>query len=289
MRRLTPLCALLCALTFGAASAAPPPPAEPARGPEPAPLEGLSEAAQAAYDAAWRAMTAGDLEGALEHLDQAIALHPLPVLVYNHGRVQERMGDSRGAYEAYLKVQASPEASPSLKKLAERRARALAPLVQPAAPPGHDAATEGSISPVWRGRRFVAETPLPRGVSPAKRPVTQLREPFDPGPWPALLATAGTVVGFAGAWMLWEAEAKRDAARNSGHQFEVRTNDLTQAEAYRLRDEANVLAPVGAGTALVGVAAVIAGVAWWSWSGVDRLEPAASIGSTTTLGLRLRL
>ena len=42
-------------------------------------------------------------------------------------------------------------------------ARALAPLVQPAAPPGHDAATEGSISPVWRGRRFVAETPLPRG------------------------------------------------------------------------------------------------------------------------------
>ena len=266
MPRLLAVLALLCALPAGAAFAAPPSAAEASGDLEPAAPEGLPRSAQAAYDAAWRAMTAGDLQAALEHLDKAIALHPLPVLVYNHGRVLQRMGDSRGAYEAFLKVQAAPEASPSLKKLAERRSRSLAPVLPTAARPG----------------------PGP-GLDKNGSPVTALEELEDPGPWPAVLATAGTVVGFAGAWMLWDADERRDLARNSGSQGEVRTNDLTQAEAYRLRDEANLLAPIGAGTALVGAAAVLTGIVWWAWSGGDRLEPAAWNDGGPTMGIRLKL
>lgn len=65
--------------------------------------------ALALFEQSDKAYKAGNFEEAAKLLREAYSLYPEPLLLYNLGRAQEGMGDSRGAvqsYEQYLQATA---------------------------------------------------------------------------------------------------------------------------------------------------------------------------------------
>ena len=263
--RLLAACAFLLVLASApAAPASEPEPAEQAEAPQP---QELPPEAQALYDKAWRAMHAGNAEDALKHLDEAFARHPLPVLLYNRGRVLEEMGRTEAAYDAYLAVQATPGVSPVLAELAELRAQAVEPLALPEPPVVAGAGEENDATRVAVSAR-----------------------PLDLGPWPWVLLGTGAAAAGAGGWLLAAAAERRDTVRGMRIDPEAqRVVTLTQADAYRLRDEANELSAAGVATLVAGGTLVTSGLVLWWVSDGDTPEEATWICGPSSLGLRLRL
>lgn len=98
----------------------------------PAAAEEASEVSEVseieAYQRARAAFTKEDYPEALQWLRHANALSPKAEYVYNMGRSLEEMGRLREAHDQFLLVKAQPDVSEDLKRLAQARVEALAPL-----------------------------------------------------------------------------------------------------------------------------------------------------------------
>ena len=75
------------------------------------------------------AFEAGRFQRAHDLLDQAYALSPKPVYVYNKGRALDLLGRVRAAYQTFLRVQVLEGVDDELRRLAAAQAQQLEPVV----------------------------------------------------------------------------------------------------------------------------------------------------------------
>ena len=110
-------------------------------------------------------------------------------------------------------------------------------------------------------------------------------QPPAPAPAPRIsrtpiAAVVGLVVGVVmaggGAVMVGVAELDRDRVRHALGDADGPVTEMTQRRAYRLRDEADTLAPAGAAILGVGGALCAAGAIWWAVASLAGVETEAS-------------
>jgi tetratricopeptide (TPR) repeat protein len=240
-----PVAALLAALLAAAPGAAQAP-ASPSR----ADLERAGRL----FEQAEQAYNDGELARAVDLLNEAHALYPEPVLLYNLARAHEALGHLPEALEHYERyLEAAPDTRD--RGAIERRVATLRELLA-------EREREREQARV-RGRSAV--TPVPTGAGPTGPPSgPSLLPPFVAGAGVVLLA-GGVVLG-----LLSQSRAS-DAAEAPSHEAGV--DALAQARDFATA--ANVLFVTG------GVLAA-AGLTWWildaSGDG-DTEEPALAVGA----------
>lgn len=200
--------------------------------------------ALALFEQSDKAYKAGNFEEAAKLLREAYSLYPEPLLLYNLGRAQEGMGDSRGAvqsYEQYLQ---------DAQEIKDRGAieRRIETLKAQIAKQEEDA------------RRRAAEEERRRREEEERRlhppPPIDNRTPLEKyGPWITMGAGGATVV--TGVFFGIRASSTHDDAVASPIQRDAAE---LQHSAERSATIANVLF-------VVGGAAIAGGVAWkvWQW------------------------
>jgi tetratricopeptide (TPR) repeat protein len=200
--------------------------------------------ALALFEQSDKAYKAGNFEEAAKLLREAYSLYPEPLLLYNLGRAQEGMGDSRGAvqsYEQYLQ---------DAQEIKDRGAieRRIETLKAQIAKQEEDA------------RRRAAEEERRRREEEERRlhppPPIDDRTPLQKyGPWITMGAGGAAVV--TGVFFGIRASSTHDDAVATPIQ---RDADELQHSAVRSAKIANVLF-------VVGGAAIAGGLAWqvWQW------------------------
>lgn len=234
LTRLLPLLAIICAPTVSAAAEAAPVPPE------------SIEAAKGHYNSGAAYYQDGKyIEAHVEFL-AAYRLSRLPDLLYNLGRVSEKMGQPAEAadyYERYLKERADAPDREALQADIERLRREAAP--RPAPPPAAAAPSPPKPAP----------PPPPRRALP---------------PWPALGLLGG------GAALLVVGVALGGAAHGAAGQVEAaeRFDAALDAQGRSLQS-AGIFFDVLGGLALAGGAAWT--IVWWTRRGKEPAPPSTAL------------
>ena len=177
----------------------------------------------------------GEYQVAVAQLRQAYALYPQPNLLYNLGRSLEKLGDAKGAIDAYEQYLSTADAIPDREAIAKRVAALKAELpaeaVEKPPPPEKQPADE-----------------VVHAGGPAQQQQQQPRARSTVAPW--LTISAGVVIGGGGGALAAYAIDRHDAAlRASTGVAAQRLQQTAQKSALA----ANVLVPVGAVIAVVGI------------------------------------
>ena len=200
-----------------------------------------------------KAYKAGKFEKAAELLREAYGLYPEPELLYNLGRAQEGLGDTKGAissYEEYLKVAKKIKDRAAIERRIDTLKAQIAQQEQDALQRAEDERRRAEDEQ----RRREDEERRKREEEERKRnppPPIDARTPLEKyGPW-ITMGTGGALV-LTGAFFGIRASGTHDDAVATPIQRDAAE---LQASAERSATVANVLFVVG-GVAIAG------GVAW---------------------------
>jgi tetratricopeptide (TPR) repeat protein len=176
----------------------------------------------------------GELEVAVALLRQAYALYPQPNLLYNLGRSLEKLGDAKGAIDAYAQYLAAAKNVPD-RDIIEHRIAALKAKLPPEPPPP---------PPPPPARPPVVAAPPPIVTSPPSRAATA------PSAWPWVTLGMGVALeGTGGALGYLASQHHEDAVASKV----ATTAASLQSEAQHLALAANVLFAVGGVVAVTGL------------------------------------
>jgi tetratricopeptide (TPR) repeat protein len=214
-----------------------------------------------------KAYKAGKFERAAELLREAYGLYPEPLLLYNLGRAQEGLGDTKGAVESYEQYLAE---SKEIKDRAaiERRIATLKAQIQRQEDEAKRRAEEEE-------RRRREEEERKRNPPP---PIDD-RTPLEKyGPW-VTMGSGGAVV-ITGVFFGVRAQSTHDDAVATAIQRDAQE---LQQSAERSATIANVLF-------VVGGAAIAGGVAWkvYQWK-TGSSSSAQVVATPTSVSLRWEL
>lgn len=187
------------------------------------------------YDKSADAYRRGDFAAAVELLNQAYAIDPQPVFLYNLARAYEGLGDLDHAIEAYEKyLSQSPKVDD--RGAIEQRVTTLKRM------------RDERAALVKKSEEKKKEQPPPPPPRPPPPPPKKEHTiyPFVVGGVGAVGLVVGGVLGMS-------ALSKRSDARN----------EPIQANAIDLDDKAQGLATASTVSFVIGGVLVAAGVAWW--------------------------
>jgi tetratricopeptide (TPR) repeat protein len=211
----------------------------------------------------------GDFAHAIELLDEAYALDPQPVLVYNRARAAEGIGNLDAAIAGYEKFLADEPNAPDRGAIEQR-------LVTLRRQRDERAALE-------RERDARREEPAPAAAPPtAAAPTTAPPADSTPpskSPLPYVVAGVGAAGLVAGTILGLAAVSKNDDAKA----------EPVQKNAMDTRDSAHGLATGSTVSFIVGGVLVVAGASWWLvdrgvFSKKDRTARLAPHVSATGIG-----
>ncbi len=185
------------------------------------------------------AYRSGDFAKAIELLDEAYALDPQPVLVYNRARAAEGIGNVDAAISGYEKYLTEEPNTPDRGAIEQR-------LVTLKRQRDERAALERERD-ARRNQPAPAPAPVPTHDPAADQPKAAH------SPYPYVVAGVGGVGILVGAILGGVAVSKNgDAA-----------NEHVQTKAIDLKDSADGLAGASTASFVIGGVLVAAGVAWW--------------------------
>jgi len=190
------------------------------------------------------AYRAGDFDKAIKLLDEAYALDPQPVLVYNRARAAEGIGDFDGAIAGYEKFLAEEPNTRDRGAIEQR----LATLKRQR--------DERAALVKERDARRDAPPPPPPPPPPREEPAPPPPTPEKPAQrsvYPYVVAGAGGVGLVMGTIFGVMALGKKDDA----------VNERTQQKSMDLKDSADGLATASTVSFVIGSVLVVAGVTWW--------------------------
>lgn len=219
--------------TAGAASAAPHPPKE---APKEAPNPDKARAAELFQKSAG-AYLKGDFARAIALLDEAYALDPQPVLVYNMARAHEGLGHVDESITLYEKYLAQDPTSADRGAIEQRLATLKRQRDEKASMEKEKIAVEKERQQVEKERQQVEaeEKPKPRSIGP-----------YIVGGVGVATVVTGAIFG----------------AMASGKESDAQAAPV-QTTAIDLRDSGKGLATASNITFVIGGALVAAGVVWW--------------------------
>jgi len=216
-----------------------------ARAPHPA-KESAADKARAAelFKKSADAYLKGEFEHAIKLLDEAYALDPQPVLLYNMARSHEGLGHGDEAITLYERYLAQEPSSPDRGAIEQRLATLRRQRDERAAVEKERVAVEKDRAAVEKERAQQAMAPPPE----PPRPRSVL---------PYVVGGAGVVSLVTGAVVGLVALSKEDAAKD----------ERVQSTSIDMRDDAKTFATVSNVAFIVGGVLVATGVVWWVLDG----------------------
>lgn len=186
----------------------------------------------------------GDFAQAIKLLDEAYALDPQPVLVYNMARAHEGLGHIDEAITLYERYLAQEPSSPDRGAIEQRLATLKRQRDEHAAVEKERAAVEKDRAAMEkeRAKQALVVVPPPEPPPPHHRSVL-----------PYVVAGVGVVGLVTGTIFGLAAKSKEDDAKN----------ERVQSTAIDLRDSGKTSATISNVAFIAGGALVAAGVVWW--------------------------
>ncbi|HEY3802653.1 MAG TPA: hypothetical protein VGL61_08585 [Kofleriaceae bacterium] len=179
----------------------------------------------------------GELEVAVALLRQAYELYPQPNLLYNLGLSLEKLGDAKGAIDAYQQYLADAKDVADRAEIEQRIAALKAQLpAEPAKPP-----PPAPVAPPVT----VARAPAPMPIDLVSRPEATSTSPL---PWVTI--GAGIAIAGTGGAFAYLASHRHDDAVNSPSAASAAS---LQTQAQHDATAANVLFAVGGAVAIAGI------------------------------------
>lgn len=188
----------------------------------------------------------GDFAQAIELLDQAYALDPQPVLIYNKARAHEGLGHIDEAIELYEKYLTEEPSSPDRGAIEQR-------LVTLRHQRDEKAAVAKERTQVEKERAAVEQE---RANAP---PAAPSEPPRHRSVLPYVVMGAGGAGLISGTIFGLMANSRKNAA----------IDEPVQAQASDLRDKGRTFATVSNVTFVVGGVLVAAGAVWWVLDGAS--------------------
>lgn len=177
----------------------------------------------------------GELEVAVALLRQAYELYPQPNLLYNLGRSLEKLGDAKGAIDAYQQYLADAKDVADRGEIEQRIAALKAQLpAEPAKPP-----PPVPVAP-----------PVTMAPAAAPMPIDRVSRPESTSALPWVTLGAGIALAGTGGAFAYLASQRHDDAVNSPS---AAAAESLQNRAQHDAIAANVLFAVGGAAAIAGI------------------------------------